>query len=1102
MAKNTKVPSQAASGKDTFSDNLVGFQITDGSSQMTATSFSIDKTIPEKDSKTFHTQPFSDFLTLDTLKQETDAVVIDTITTITDNRVKKIKFYGSKNDAGKALFGSLNSILDVSVKNIIEKFPASIFVDPTSPVSATNISADSINYDILSNTTEFKVQKSLLYNPFDVSLNKPKSFIQPETNNSIRNFHSSYTKYVIDLGTEIYDILTYSEEDINHKISIKVNGNPFANSLTGYTGSYNIRPNNGIVEEFFSGLDELETILLDRDTIPKYQAKFKIPKDVYDGSQTQIVTETANWPLSRDGWNLQIVGLDFDTYITTLNTYGTLIDEYKSNLVIRFLTAEQLYEFDTEDQRAQSIFQIYGQSFDRVKKFIDNIAYMRNVSYDKINNVPDILLKNLAETLGLSTVNLYDEKSLQDSLYIRHDTKYDGVSNGTNLLEGEYEFYRRLLVNLAQLYKAKGTRLAIEFFLKFIGAPDPMIRLDEYVYKLDGPLPKVNYEDDIRDVIQGVKQFSSVQFVPFETTISGVTYPAYSYRLVTYTGYTNLSRGQYPVDDYGLPRKITSTDGSMFFQKGAGWYRKTLDHRSSDELDRSNSNLIGNIKTIKTKSKSFTYGENYFDVYRRLPGLDYGFEFTSEIDNKKIEIITDTESAKYTLNRKNINVFLAADRAIDYDIYRKSQNLSLTFGSLLPQTGKTFAQFLQDVLSNNINNSEVIKYKKHYYSLKRIYKSYQDSIGFTPYNYIMVNEFIERMSPYWTRVIEQFIPATTLWLGGNLIENGSFNRSKYQHRQPCTPKEFTEILYPNFENVIEEDLETMLGGGGGLTDQQNENMLRGLLLFSGMTYTLSLNIDGVIYSGITDPIISELFSGFTPNSSCTKLTQTTTTLPLICEYKNWIVPNITGIKQKWKQGLVNLVNNINSNNLVDAPGCIDTYAPYTGKTGISNCPQVARKILDVEFFTDTDGTEKVKFTSHKEDYNECRGIETLEFYFVPNYITPKQDCGIQILFESPCKVFSDSADNCQLIDDIYITVISSTVTGLENDTWPVNFFVTTGSTCGDDVCTNYSFVEPRQVLPIEKALTYPGLSPVSCTYILTNVKENEYYDIIVSDAAN
>ena len=69
MAKR-KVPSQAASGAETFNDFLVGRQITDGTSALTNTVFALDKSIPEKDSKSFRKNPFSDFLTLETLKEE------------------------------------------------------------------------------------------------------------------------------------------------------------------------------------------------------------------------------------------------------------------------------------------------------------------------------------------------------------------------------------------------------------------------------------------------------------------------------------------------------------------------------------------------------------------------------------------------------------------------------------------------------------------------------------------------------------------------------------------------------------------------------------------------------------------------------------------------------------------------------------------------------------------------------------------------------------------------------------------------------------------------------------------------------------------------
>ena len=113
MAKY-KVPSQAASGADTFSDNLVGVQITTGTGQLTNTNFALDSEVIQRDTKKFKTNPFSNFLTLDDLKKETAALSTDEIA----KRKKEIKFKGSKGDAGKSLFGSLKSRLGVSTEKI------------------------------------------------------------------------------------------------------------------------------------------------------------------------------------------------------------------------------------------------------------------------------------------------------------------------------------------------------------------------------------------------------------------------------------------------------------------------------------------------------------------------------------------------------------------------------------------------------------------------------------------------------------------------------------------------------------------------------------------------------------------------------------------------------------------------------------------------------------------------------------------------------------------------------------------------------------------------------------------------------------------------
>lgn len=793
-----RVPSLAASGNQTFSDSLVGVQITDGSSQLTNTNFLVDKIIPEKDSKNFKTSPFSEFLCLDNLNTEEEDLLIEDGSI---QRDEKIKFKGGIDDAGKSLYGSLKQRLNVSINKIILKYPASILVDSDSLVKSSNFTASGITFNTGTTTTEFFVQKSILYNPFDIVLVTTNSNTKPITKNKIRNFYSSFKKYVIQYSGQTYDILSYTEPDANNLIKLKVSGRPFGTELT-INDDFLIRPNDTINESFYKTLDDLEELLLNRESNPKFTASFKVPRDSFDQTTTDIISVDITWPLSRDGWNPQIIGTNYENYVNKLSNIADEIDDYKSNLIIRFLTSPQLFEFDTEDKKAESIFQLYGQSFDRVKRYIDNIALMRNVSYDGLDNIPDILLKNLSETIGLSTINLFNEKNLKETSYTRINTQYSGVSIGKNLIEAEYEFYRRLLINLCFLYKSKGTKQSLEFFLKFLGAPSQLIRINEFVYDVKSKI-NLNFKDDIDETILGTKVDTVITGT---TAVTGNTFIYYSegttgltsgntFNIGSITGTTNLTRDEYPIDKDGLPRKVTSLNSDIYFQKGSGWNNITLDHRSSNVIDTDLSSglfvdgifqLTGRTKTIKTKPKDYTYGEEYFDSFRTLDGLDYGFKLEKRIDNKKASINSNESLSKLILNRKNIEVYLVPSQGIEYDIYRQGRNEELTFGNLLPQTGDTFNSFIDTVLNKVITNSNSVKYSKSYSELTNVFYSYSTntSTGFTPYKFSLVNEFINKMSPNWIQVVEQFIPATTLWMGGNLIGNNIFNRSKYDYRKP------------------------------------------------------------------------------------------------------------------------------------------------------------------------------------------------------------------------------------------------------------------------------------------------------------------------------
>ena len=1069
MAKY-KVPSQATSGNQTFSDSIIGSQITDGTSQLTNTNFALDKIIPEKDSKSFKTAPFSDFLTLEDLKIETESP-----TTVTQSTGEKrpIKFNDSKADAGKSLYGSLRERFRVSTARIINNFPAALLADSTSPVGVNKNTAENIVYNIITNRTTFTLQTSLMYNPLDVVLVEPTVVVTGETTNSIRNLYSAYKKYAVDVNNTTYTVTKYTEPDVNNVVGFEVIGKPFTGST--YTSSYLIRPNNGVVEEFYIGLDDLEQTILNRETLPIYKTTFQIPRDTSGGTKTEIIPVEVNWPVSKDGWNIRIVGLEYQNYIDTVNSIAIEVDEYKSDLIIRFLSSPQLFEFDTDDQKTNKIFQLYGQNFDKVKKYIDNIAYMRNVSYDTINNIPDVFLKNLANTLGFNTINMFDEKTLQDQIYNASIQTYDGVSIGKNLVEAELEFYRRIVVNLAHIYKSKGTRSSLDFFLRFIGAPPQMVKIDEFVYNVESSLPSSTIEQDIFDVMQGNKVNKTLTF---NTT-------GYTYDIVEETASTSFSsRTDFPVDENtGLPISPTTNDENVFFQMGSGWYEETLDHRSYDVLDEANSITTGRTKTLKTKSREFTYGEDFYNYYRTLPGLDYGYELRSSIDNVKGQIVDDLDATNLILNRKNINVFVSSSKAIDYDIWRKSQNLTLSFGTLDVQTEISFAEYLDNVLKNHIRNSHVIKYKKNYIALEEIYREYISHSGFTSYDFVSVYEFVDKMGPYWPNILNQIIPATTLWLGGNLTENNVFGRPKYQYVKPCTPTEFVDNLYPEFETAIEEDLETLIG---------TESNLRGLLKLTGVTYHLIVDVDGVEYTGDTKVNLTgtTLFDQFTPKTGCTSFVSGTSYAPLICDFKEWIGLDISTIKVSWKNALSDLIDQINTTHTRDSAGCITDYIPYSAITSGATC-NVDLPILSHEFFVDTDGIEKVKFFSQKNADGVC--TKQIDFFFSSEFLYEEPPC-MQVYVSTPCDIYEEGTEDCRLKSDVYITISGATRNQDDVTSWPVNIFYD----CGENA---ENFNENISGLEIQQIIGEP------CMFIIPDVYEDGDIDgnpieLLFTDAAN
>lgn len=66
--------------------------------------------------------------------------------------------------------------------------------------------------------------------------------------------------------------------------------------------------------------------------------------------------------------------------------------------------SDDIEEYETIDtSRVQPALRIWGRQYDDIKRYIDNIKYMTNISYNKQNNLPDYFITDALECAGWET---------------------------------------------------------------------------------------------------------------------------------------------------------------------------------------------------------------------------------------------------------------------------------------------------------------------------------------------------------------------------------------------------------------------------------------------------------------------------------------------------------------------------------------------------------------------------------------------------------------------------------------------------------------------------------------------------------------------------
>ena len=115
---------------------------------------------------------------------------------------------------------------------------------------------------------------------------------------------------------------------------------------------------------------------------------------------------------------------------------------------------------------------VMGDQYDEIKTFIDQIANVKRISYDKYNRVPNKFLSSLAAEFGIDLYGMATNSDFQK--YLTEST------SGSTRQEITYDIWNKILNSINYLLKTKGTKEAAEAINRLYGVDHNYVKYNEY----------------------------------------------------------------------------------------------------------------------------------------------------------------------------------------------------------------------------------------------------------------------------------------------------------------------------------------------------------------------------------------------------------------------------------------------------------------------------------------------------------------------------------------------------------------------------------------------------------------------------------------------
>lgn len=182
----------------------------------------------------------------------------------------------------------------------------------------------------------------------------------------------------------------------------------------------------------------------------------------------------------------------------------------------------------------------WAKFFDEIKLYTQAFSNLDYVDYDETDTVPDEFLQDMASRYGLTLPPLFQGSSIEQ--FVEAENIDNTIStNSLSLQNVQNQIWRRILINMQDFMKSKGTLHSVKSFIRTIGIdPDSTFRIREYGGPTKQPLTFVR---ETKTEVASVLNFVSGGLVqsPILRTTTQKTEPGWPYPgNLSITDYTNV----------------------------------------------------------------------------------------------------------------------------------------------------------------------------------------------------------------------------------------------------------------------------------------------------------------------------------------------------------------------------------------------------------------------------------------------------------------------------------------------------------------------------------------------------------------------------------